>query len=140
MDSSALVKLLVIEDGSDQVSALVAEAAVVGSSRISFVECHAALARTRREGRMTRADMATAGRRFDERWSGLVIVELDEPLGQSAVQLCRDQPLRSADAIHLASAAQLAETEPGVRFASWDRRLWEAAGLVGFTRVPQSFS
>jgi len=134
------VKLLVLEDGSDEVGALVSEAALVGSSRISFVECHAALARTRREGRIRRADMATAGRRFDERWSGLVIVELDEPLGQSAAQLCHDHPLRSADAIHLASAAQLAETEPDVRFASWDRKLWEAAGVVGLTRVPESFS
>jgi predicted nucleic acid-binding protein len=134
------VKLLVLEDGSDEVGALVSEAALVGSSRISFVECHAALARTRREGRIGRADMATARRRFDERWSGLVIVELDEPLGQSAAQLCHDHPLRSADAIHLASAAQLAETEPDVRFASWDRRLWEAAGVVGLTRVPESFS
>ena len=134
------MKLLVPEEGSDEVLALVAKAIMVGSSRISYVECHAALARTHRENRMARADLATAARRFDERWSGLVILELDEPLGQTAARLCHDHPLRGADAIHLASAAQLAETEPDIRFACWDRRLWEAARVVGFTRVPEALA
>jgi predicted nucleic acid-binding protein len=134
------VKLLVPEEGSDEVLALVAEAIMVGSSRISYVECHVALARTHRENRMTLADLAAAARRFDERWSGLVIVELDELMGQTAAQLCHDHPLRSADAIHLASAAQLAETEPDIRFACWDRRLWEAAGAHGFARLPEALA
>lgn len=133
-----MVKLLVPEDGRDAVVALVAGAALVGTSRLSYVECHAALARTRREGRMTATDAATATRRLDDRWTGLVVVELDEPLGRAAARLCRDYPLRGADAVHIASAIQFVEAAEQVRFACWDRRLWDAAGGLGFARVPES--
>ncbi len=49
-------------------------------------------------------------------------------------------PFRASDAVHLASAARFAEAAGEVRFACWDRRLWEAAGVLCFIRVPEALA
>lgn len=134
------MKAFLSEPGSDTVLGLLEEADPRCSSRLSFVECHASFARGRRDERLTSKEVATLIRDFARRWSDLIIVELDGPVGERASELAHRYWLRASDAIHLASAAQLAETEPDIRFACWDRRLWKAAGVVGFTRVPEALA
>lgn len=64
-------------------------------------------------------------------------MELDEILTKAAGELTRLHPLRAADAIHLASADVIVEeSRDEVLFASWDRRLWEAAESSGFVVSP----
>lgn len=135
LDSSALVKLFVREDGSDSVGSLVGTASFVATSRISYVETVAAFARAGREGRFTPSQEKQAGRNLDRHWRGIAIVEVDDPLTREAARLCRQLTLRAADAIHLASAAVLANDEEIV-FACWDRRLAESAAQIGFSILP----
>ncbi len=132
------MKVLVPEDDRDVVLGLISEADHVATSRLSYVECHSALYRAGRDGRIAARRLPTAARRFAERWMALIVVELDDPLGRTAVRLCRDHALRGADAIHLASALAVAPAAGDVTFACFDRRLWEAAGALGFERVPAS--
>lgn len=77
----------------------------------------------------------TAVRNLDRYWSGMAIVEVDDPLTREAARLCRQLPLRAADAIHLASAGIL-RNEEEITFACWDRRLAEAADQLGLTILP----
>jgi predicted nucleic acid-binding protein len=44
-DTSALVKLYIVEDGSDELKRLVQEAEAVAVCRIAWAEAHAALSR-----------------------------------------------------------------------------------------------
>ena len=67
------------------------------------------------------------------------MVELDAALSERAARLAREQALRAADAIHLASAEVLAAGLPGeMMFASWDARLWRAASSLGFAMAPET--
>lgn len=101
------------------------------------MECHAALARGTRDQRLTRDQLAAAVAEVDRRWVDLSVVELDSAVAVHAGGLARDQGLRAADAIHLASALAV-EAEPReVTFACWDRRLWNAARALGFLLVPE---
>jgi uncharacterized protein len=133
------VKAFLSEPGSDTVLGLLEEVDPHCTSRLSFVECHASFARGRRDERVTSNEVSTLILDFARQWSDLVVVELDGPVGERAGELAYRYWHRASDAIHLASALQLAEgTPPSVRFACWDRRLWEAAGVVGFTRIPEA--
>lgn len=50
MDTSALVKLYVVEEGREVVEQAVEEAGVISTSVVAYAEARAALARKRREG------------------------------------------------------------------------------------------
>lgn len=110
------------------------------SSRLSFVECGAAFARAHREGRASRGWFDRAIDALEEVWQDVAVVELDERITERAVVIARDQPLRAADAIHLASALAGAPSTGDVTFACFDRRLWEAAAALGMKRVPDPWS
>lgn len=132
------MKLLVPEEGRDLIADTIARSDAAATARLSYAECHAALYRASRAGRIGSRQTATAARRFAERWASLVVVELDDQLCRSTARLCRDHELRGSDAVHLASALEIAGDEEGAVFACFDRRLWEAAGELGLERVPAS--
>lgn len=103
------------------------------------MECQAAFARGRREGRLTRGQASAATKSLDERWADLVVVELDARLTRRAGRMVHDQALRALDAIHLASAIVLADSAPSqTTFACWDARLWDAASRQGFEMTPRA--
>jgi len=129
LDTSSLVKLYVDEAGSDEVHELVAEAAVVATSAVAYPETRAALARLRRIGDLTAASFAAAKRHFDSQWLTYLALEVTAPLGREAGELAEHYGLRSFDAVHLASFAEVARraTPAQTRFSSFDERLNKAA-------------
>lgn len=124
--------------GSDVIGEMLLTEQLLTSSRITYVECLAAFARARREGRATEAIEANATLDFEHRWSNLVVIEVDEAVASRAGGLVRAFPLRSADAIHLASAQSFLQGAEPVVFACWDQRMWAAAQELGFEVVPAS--
>ena len=65
LDTSALVKLYVEEEGSATVREAIARAETVATTVIAYVEACAAFARRRREGRLSRGDTAAQSRTFN---------------------------------------------------------------------------
>jgi hypothetical protein len=127
-DSSALFKLYVVEPGSEEVQRLVSSASTVMTSAVAFVEIRAALARLRRERRLTPADARQAKRRFAEDWPSFVIVAPDTHLLATAADFAEAHGLRALDSIHLASFQQVLErTDDEIEFSSFDDRLSLAA-------------
>lgn len=131
LDTSALVKLIHREEGSERVRSAFGQAQAVASSTLAMVEVHSALARLRREGA---ADEALRGwlPALSHVWDGMVRVSMDRAV-DPACGLCLSHPLRALDAVHLASALLLrAEGGLEVVFASWDAKLKDAARQEGF--------
>jgi hypothetical protein len=131
LDTSAFVKLIHKEEGSDRVRGALGQAKAVASSALAKVEVHSALARLRREGE---GDQVLRGwlSSFSDIWAGMARVSMDRAVDAACV-LCLRHPLRALDAIHLASALLLrAEGGLEVVFASWDARLKDAARQEGF--------
>lgn len=136
-DTSALVKQYLREAGSKIVLELLKTGDKVYTASLTYAETHAAFSRRTREGRLTRETSRRLALRFDKDWESYDIVVLSETVLRLARQLLYRHPLRSADAIHLASALLLARTSPSHRwaFVCADSRLCEAAEAQGFEPV-----
>lgn len=129
LDTSSAIKLYVSEDGSDDVNALVRGADVVATSVVTYAEARAALARLRREGSLTAANVKAATRELDDQWPSFVSIVATNALCRAAGDLAAQYALRGFDSIHLASFAEVAR-RAGPRqtqFSSFDDRLNEAA-------------
>lgn len=137
-DTSALVKLLVLETGSPLAVALWERADAVVTSRIADVEVKSVLAAAERIGRIDAAPAAAARDRWKELWPGLAKVEVTAALSEHAAELADRRPLRAGDALHLASALLLKEAKP--MFAAWDRRLAAAGRAEGLTVLPPALA
>jgi predicted nucleic acid-binding protein len=137
-DTSALVKLLVLETGSPLAVALWERADAVVTSRIADVEVKSVLAAAERIGRIDAAPAAAARDRWKELWPGLAKVEVTAALAERAAELADRRPLRAGDALHLASALLLREVNP--MFCAWDRRLTAAGRAEGLTVLPPALA
>lgn len=133
-DSSALVKLVVEEVGSDEAAALWDGADVVLSSRVAYAEVRAALAAARRAGRLTDRQLADAKDVWASLWDALRVVELSVDLGQRSGDLAEEHTLSGSDAIHLASALLLPADH--VTIATWDSRLHAGAHRIALGTLP----
>jgi len=69
-------------------------------------------------------------------WPAFGIIEVDQSLVERAAALAIDRRLGSLDSIHLAAALVLPDHD--LVFATWDRRLREAAGAEGLQLLPEA--
>ncbi len=133
-DSSALVKLVVEEAGSELAAELWDGCDAAVASRVTYPEVRAALAAAGRNHDLDQPGQAVAESAWEEYWSATRPVELTRAVEQRAGQLAARHALRGADAVHLASA--LAVSEPGLILAAWDRRLRAGAQAAGLGITP----
>lgn len=132
LDTSALVKLYVDEEGSPLVRSAVDQAGLIATSAIAYVEARAAFVRRRHEGGLSGRDYRRVIRDFDADWTRYLVVEITELLIREAARLVEAHRLRAYDAVHLASAVAIHSrlAEPVV-FFSWDVGLEKAAKREG---------
>jgi uncharacterized protein len=131
-DSSAFVKLVVEETGSDLVANIWDGCDAALSSRLVYPEVRAALAAAGRNHYLDDEDLTAAEDAWEEYWSATRAVELTAEVEQQAGHLARRHALRGADAVHLASA--LAIGDPDLILAVWDQRL-HAGARAAYLRV-----
>jgi hypothetical protein len=133
-DSSALVKLLTSESGSEVAAALWDGCDAALSSRLAYPEVRAALAAAARNHDLSDPELATAERDWDDFWAATRTVELTAAVERHAGELAKTHALGGADAVHLASA--LAIGDPELIVAVWDRRLHTGARAAGCRVAP----
>lgn len=120
-DSSALVKILVDEEGSETAAALWDGCDAAVSSRLAYPEVRAALAAAGRALRLGSDEQARAETMWEEYWAAMRVVELTEAIGADAGELAAKHALGGADAVHMASVLAVGAAE--TVFAVWDQRL-----------------
>jgi len=135
-DSSAFVKLIVDEDGSDLAATLWDGCDAAVSSRLSYPEVRAALAAAGRSHRLDRADLSRAELAWEDYWAATRRVELTERVTAHAGQLASDYALRGGDAVHLASLFAVGAAE--TLLAVWDQRLRAGAEAAGVRLAPMT--
>lgn len=139
LDTSALIKRYVAEQGSQWVEAVVSEPddALLLTSRVTMVEVWSALARRKREASISSQDHADALAAFHEDCLARYhFVEFEMPVVELAGQLLDRHPLRAYDAVQLASALIVSQTLtevdlPVPAFLSADDRLLNIARAEG---------
>ena len=133
-DTSALIKLVFDEPGSDVAGELWDRAEAVASSQLIYPEARAAAAAAQRGGRIDTRTLRAAVRTIDELCRELDVIGLDHALGRTAGELAERHALRGYDAVHLASATAI--DDPDLVIATWDRELALAAIAQNHTIVP----
>ena len=133
-DTSALVKLYVLEESSREMQALAAAATAIAVCRIAWAEMMAALARRAREFPSDAEAIETVRNRLRTDWSRYAVVEITQPLVQLAGEFADTFALRGYDSVQLAAARTLQESAgEEVRFACFDIRLGKAARILGMS-------
>ncbi len=108
----------------------------LGSSEFGFLEITAAISRRRNSGTIDRVTLAALMSDSKEHWQGFYQVKLGGEILQEATRLAGKYGLRAGDAIHLASATQMASQFMDRNFrtilVSSDLELNSAAQDIGF--------
>lgn len=126
VDTSGLVKLVIEEPGSDTAGSAWSSADVRVASVLAYPEARAALAAARRAGRLPTARASKAVSLLERRCEELTLVEVTRQIAWRAGDLAKNDRLRGADAVHLATA--LAASAGGELFVlTWDAALAAAA-------------
>jgi uncharacterized protein len=137
VDTSAFVKLIVDEDGSDDARRWFDTAALAATSVVTYPETCSALTRRARDGGPASRLQAWLSA-LEARWAHTTRIHIDERLAGS---LAIKHGLRGMDAIHLAASIAVREralarsSSASVAVAAFDRRLLEAAEREGFATL-----
>ena len=131
-DTSALLKLYIVEAESDALKVLVQEAEAVAVCRIAWAEAYAALSRRAREVPEDNSLIEQAKFALAHDWPHFVVLEIDQPLVELAGEYADTFALRGYDSIQLATAFEAGRiSQTPIFFACFDTRLNKAAKLLG---------
>lgn len=131
-DTSALVKLYLVEAESDAVKALAAEAESVAVCRIAWAEAYAALSRRAREVPADATLIGQAKRALSADWPHYLVVEVTQNVVEQAGEFADTFALRGYDSVQLAAAYEAKQVSRlPVSFACFDARLNKAARVLG---------
>ena len=110
LDTSALVKLYVAEEGSAQVRIAFQQAVLAMTSTLTFAEVQSALAKKLRTGEIAEREYEMARGLFNESWPGFFTLSPRIEIIEAAASLIhkyRALSLRAYEAVQLASALEL---------------------------------
>ena len=131
-DTSALIKLYIVESGSAELKARVLESDAVAVCRIAWAEAHAALSRRAREVPEDALLIEQAKAALAADWPHFVVLEIDQRLVELAGEYADTFALRGYDSIQLAAAFEAGRiSQTPMFFACYDTRLNKAAKLLG---------
>jgi predicted nucleic acid-binding protein len=128
LDTSALVKRYIEEDGTIEVNSLIDEADYSVTNLISRAEVPAAIMRASRMNMISRDEAQEAIGRFRSEWESLQRLPVTGATVEEADNLVGNHDLRGYDAVHLA-AAKIWQEAIGelILFATFDQKLRDAA-------------
>lgn len=130
-DTSALIKLLIEEPGSDRMHQAGQDAEAIAVCRITWAEAMAAMARRQRDDPISSDAIDQARQLLIENWNQFIVVEVRQALVEAAGGFADTFALRAYDSVQLAAAHELhRSTGLPLTFACFDRRLNQAARLL----------
>ena len=138
-DNSALVKLLIREDGSAAAVREIGSHHRIYCSSITYAEVCAALGRAHRQGRLNETDTTALVQIWSGLWGNLLRIQVDEDIVRRAGALALELGLRGYAAVHVASVLTVQDIEP-LSIASWDFELRAAAGTKMVPVFPEKFA
>lgn len=139
LDTSALVKLYIEEEGSAQVVALMADRDAIQAVilDITLIESRSAIRRRQRQGDISSVDADRVLKQIEEDATGTFLVQPStSAVMEEAARLLDRHPLRAYDALQLAGCLVVRNDVPGpLTFVCADMRLCEAASLEGVSTL-----
>ena len=132
-ESSAVLSWLLGEPRQHEVVAELSKAATVVTPSITTIECSRGLLRARLDGRVSEAEEMAALRMLDEAVERWTILGVFDEVDQGTRQEFPQEPVRTLDAVHLATALLFAGALGELRMLSFDDRVRANARLLGMS-------
>lgn len=133
VETSALLRALL--EGDEALRTQLSRQGLL-TSALTFVEAHRAVARAQREGRLEAAAAREAARQLEAFERSCDVIPLADEVLRRAREAFPAEPVRTPDALHLASLQVLDRELGGLSVASCDERVRRNASALGFSLVP----
>jgi predicted nucleic acid-binding protein len=131
-ETSAVLRWLFAEEGGEGVRGVLEAASKVATSRLTLIETRRVIHRAERAGRVTSAQAADLRAIFAQATATWAVLELSDEVARRAEVGFPIEPVRTLDAIHLASALFLREALPDLLLVTTDERVRANAQALGF--------
>jgi predicted nucleic acid-binding protein len=135
-DSSAVLRWLFEEAGGEEVHRLLSGATKVVCSRLTLVETRRVIRRAVAAKLVDEVSSTAVLEAFARAGAGWAILELSREVAERAEGSFPVEPVRTLDALHLASALLLRQALPDLRILSTDERVRANGAGLGFEVLP----
>lgn len=135
-ESSAVLAWLLGEAGGEEVRRLLADAAAIFASRLAVVEIDRVLIRAQVVEKLREVDVVGRRRVLAQASRHWHLLHLHEEILDRARRPFPGEPVRTLDALHLASALAVRAAVPDLAVLSLDARLRRASADLGFEVHP----
>jgi len=135
-ESSAVLAWLLDQEHAKLVADTLAEAELVIASDLTLIECDRVLIRAVALEELDESDAVQRQARLNVVSTRWTLLAVDEEIIERARRPFPVEPVRTLDAIHLASALTARKAMPDLAMLSLDDRIRMAAGRIGFQLVP----
>ncbi|HTV80543.1 MAG TPA: type II toxin-antitoxin system VapC family toxin [Steroidobacteraceae bacterium] len=135
-ESSAILAWLVDEDAAETVLTLLAAEPLILASDLTLIECDRALHRAVALRDLTEADAADRRAHLAGVSSHWTLLRIGAEVVERARQPFPGPPIRTLDALHLASLLVARSVVPGLTLLSLDHRVRQAAARLGIDARP----
>ena len=136
-ESSAVLAWLLGEEAGPQVRRLLAAADLVVASDLTLIECDRVLIRAAGLGELTEAEAAGRRAHLTAAASHWHVLRIHPDVVDRARLPFPGEPVRTLDAIHLASALTAKTAVAALGLLSLDERVRKAGALLGLTLLPE---
>lgn len=136
-ESSAVLTWLLGERRDETVRQLLAGAERVVASTLTALECARALARGVTTGRLGAGDELAALQLLERAAASWMTLDMTGPVLDRARAPFTHEPVRTLDALHLATAALFHEAHGSLTMVSLDQRIRDNAAALGMRVAPE---
>lgn len=135
-DSSAVVSWLFGEDDADRVGECLQSASFVVASMLTLTECDRVLHRAAHLNRFAPEKISELRGRLRHAIASWSILHLSDKIFDRARQPFPEEPIRTLDALHLATALDVVEFVPDTAMLTLDKRVRRCARALGLSILP----
>jgi predicted nucleic acid-binding protein len=135
-ESSAVLAWLLDEESGAQIRKVLAAQELVIASDLTLIECDRVLLRASFVGELSEGEGAERRAHLTEVSSHWQILRISPEIVDRARRPFPGEPIRTLDAIHVASALVARAAVPGLKLLSLDERVRRAGREVGLELLP----
>lgn len=136
-ETSAVIRWLFGEPDGEAIRATLAGADKVLTSRLTLIETRRVLRRAERDGRISAVQAADLLAVFAQASSTWAVLEISDDVARRSEDVFPVEPVRTLDAIHLASMLFLRHAFPDLVVLTRDDRVHRNAAQLGFSLVDE---
>ncbi|HXW84156.1 MAG TPA: type II toxin-antitoxin system VapC family toxin [Candidatus Binataceae bacterium] len=135
-ETSAILSWLFDDPQSPSIASVLNIAQRVFASKLTLVECERVLSRSRFTRALSEVHASTCRSQLNSASAHWTLIQIDDEVLDRARRPFPAEPLRTLDAIHVASALLARRADPEVTLLSLDRRVRRCGALLGFPVHP----